>query len=167
MDLVSGNDFLSSGNDHQCILWRMEKETKVIYKGQDYAIDHVRSINQDKFISSSMDGSIYLYSSKKNKPLWKKSDAHNRWVTALDSLKQTDLVASAGGHPQDRCVKLWALEAETKSGMKQIQEASVEGIVSALQVTQSFLALAESDEHRLGRWITAKVRNRISIYPFY
>lgn len=46
VDCFNGNDFVTSANDHQVITWKTEKETKIIFKGHDYAIDRVRTINQ-------------------------------------------------------------------------------------------------------------------------
>jgi hypothetical protein len=46
IDHFNATDFVTSGNDHQAIVWKTEKETKIAYKGHEYAIDRVRSINQ-------------------------------------------------------------------------------------------------------------------------
>jgi WD40 repeat protein len=46
IDHFNSTDFVTSGNDHQAIVWKTEKETKIAYKGHEYAIDRVRSINQ-------------------------------------------------------------------------------------------------------------------------
>lgn len=62
IDSINDSDFVSSGGDHQSIVWKTEKEKQIIFTGHDYSIDRVRSINDDKFITASQDGSINLWS---------------------------------------------------------------------------------------------------------
>lgn len=82
------------------------------------------------------------------------------WISALDNIKQTNIVASAG---IDRVVKIWGVEGAGNelSLLKQVQ---VEGIVTDLKLTPELLAVTECDELRLGRWVTDKCRNKIKIF---
>lgn len=76
IDHFNANDFITCGNDHQAIIWKTEKQTKIVFKGHQYAIDRVRSVNQERFVTGSMDGSINLWYIKRNKPIFKNSQAH-------------------------------------------------------------------------------------------
>ena len=38
------------------------------------------------------------------------------------------------------------------------------GIITDIKLGNNFVAATECDEHRLGRWQTAKCRNRIKIF---
>lgn len=41
----------------------------------------------------------------------------------------------------------------------------MKGIVTDLKMKDDYLAVAECDELRLGRWITDKCRNKIKLFP--
>jgi len=40
------------------------------------------------------------------------------------------------------------------------------GIVTDIKLSNKELIATECDEHRLGRWITCKTRNKIKIFKF-
>lgn len=48
----------------------------MIFEGHDYAIDRIRAINDDKFITASQDGSVNIWSQKRKKPVYKHPKAH-------------------------------------------------------------------------------------------
>jgi WD40 repeat protein len=54
-----------------------------------------------------MDGSINLWYIKRNKPIFKNAEAHYGWISALDSLKQSNIFASGG---TDQTIKIWGIE---------------------------------------------------------
>ncbi len=119
IDCINDSDYLTSGYDRQVIAWKTERETKVVFKGHNYAIDRVRAINLERFITACQDGSIYLWSHKKTKPVFKFNDAHpGGWISALDNIKQSNIFATAG---IDHVVKLWGIEGES-SGLTLLRE---------------------------------------------
>ena len=63
----------------------------------------------------------------------------------------------------DRRVRVWGVEGDV-SGVSLLQELPVEGIVTDLRVSAGWLAVTECDELRLGRWVTAKTRNKIRVF---
>lgn len=71
----------------------------------------MRAINDDKFITACQDGSLFLWSQKKKKPLHRMKNAHESWIVALDSLNQTNIMASGGC---DQKIKLWSIVGEMK-----------------------------------------------------
>ena len=142
VDCFNANDFLTSGSDHQVIAWKTEKETKVIFKGHDYPIDRVRTINYERFVTACQDGSINLWHTRKIKPVFKLPAAHPKgWISAMDNLKQTNILATAG---IDRTVKLWGIEGESK-GLNLLKEIEVNGIVTDLKLREDLLAVTECD----------------------
>jgi WD40 repeat protein len=79
-----------------------------VFKGHDYAIDRVRAINLERFVTACQDGSVYLWNTKKIKPVFKYPLAHQKgWISALDNLKQTNIFATAG---IDHVIKIWGIE---------------------------------------------------------
>lgn len=84
----------------------------MIFEGHDYAIDRVRSINEEKFVSASQDGNLNLWSTKKKKPILKNPHSHDSWIVSLDCIKQSNVLASGGC---DGIVKIWAIGPEQRS----------------------------------------------------
>lgn len=64
-----------------------------------------------------MDGSINLWHTRRSKAVFKNADAHEGWICALDTLKQSNIMASGG---TDKTVKIWGIENEMK-GMTKIK----------------------------------------------
>lgn len=132
-----------------------------MFKGHDYAIDRVRTINQEKFVTACQDGSINLWFIKKTKPVFKLAGAHEKgWIGALDTIKQSNVFASGG---IDGVIKLWGIEGDLK-GLTCLKTIQMKGIVTDLKLTEDYLAATECDEHRLGRWVTGKCRNKVVVY---
>ena len=62
-----------------------------------------------------MDGSINLWHAKKVKPVFKNAEAHKGWICALDTLKQSNILASGG---TDNMIKIWSIDNEMKGMTK-------------------------------------------------
>jgi hypothetical protein len=45
-------------------------------------------------------------------------------------------------------------------------EIRAKGIVTDLKMREGEIVVASCDEHRLGRWITMRVRNQIEVFRF-
>ncbi|KAL1939064.1 hypothetical protein VTO73DRAFT_10324 [Trametes versicolor] len=110
------------------------------------SIECVAMIDESNFVSGGDSGSISLWSTQKKKPVYTKAVAHGmdlshvetedvamvrkpRWVTALASLRYSDLFASGSW---DGEVRLWKLDARLKS-FSPIGAISVRGVVNSLQ----------------------------------
>ena len=88
----------------------------------------MRSINEEKFITACQDGSVYLWSQRKKKPIYKNISAHDSWICSLSSLRQTNIFAT-GDTTQN--IKIWGINDEMK-GMKVLHEIKSAGIVTDL-----------------------------------
>ncbi|KAH9847000.1 WD40 repeat-like protein [Lenzites betulinus] len=110
------------------------------------SIDCVAMIDETTFVSGGDSGSIHLWSTQKKKPMFTQGVAHGidlahmdtedvamvrkpRWVTALASLRYSDLFASGSW---DGEVRLWKLDGKLKS-FALIGTISVLGVVNSLQ----------------------------------
>ncbi|KAI0633990.1 WD40 repeat-like protein [Trametes polyzona] len=110
------------------------------------SIECVAMIDETTFVSGGDSGSISLWSTQKKKPIYTQAVAHGmdlsqvetedvavvrkpRWVTALASLRYSDLFASGSW---DGEVRLWKLDAKLKS-FSPIGTISVRGVVNSLQ----------------------------------
>lgn len=90
------------------------------------------------------------------------ANAHNSWIGALDSVRQTNVFASGDC---DKSIKIWAIGPELKN-FNLIHEIQSKGIVTDLKLSEKELVATACDEHRLGRWITTRVRNQIQVFKF-
>ncbi|KAI8972418.1 WD40 repeat-like protein [Trametes punicea] len=110
------------------------------------SIECVAMIDETTFVSGGDSGSISLWSTQKKKPIFTQAVAHGmdvsheetedvamvrkpRWVTALASLRYSDLFASGSW---DGEIRLWKLDPKLKS-FSLIGTISVLGVVNSLQ----------------------------------
>lgn len=113
-------------------------------------------------MTGCQDGSLYLWSQKKKKQIFKNQTAHEGWVCSLSSLRQTNIVASGDSA---RKIKIWGINDEMK-GMTLLHEIESAGIVTDLSLRRNELVASVGDECRLGRWWSHRVRNQIEVYRF-
>ena len=93
-------------------------------------------------MTARQDGSVYLWHAKKSKPVFKLQRAHLKgWISALDTIKQSNIFATAG---IGRVVKIWGIEGDN-AGLKCLREVRVDGIVTDLKLTPEMLAVTECD----------------------
>lgn len=78
----------------------------MIFEGHDYAIDRVKSVNLEKFITACQDGSVYLWSTKRKKPVHKFVKAHDGWIGGLGVIPQSNYFATGA---IDKKVKIWKI----------------------------------------------------------
>lgn len=163
IDCINGSDFITSGRDQQVVVWKTEKQTQTIYNGHDYAIDRVRVINSEHFVTASQDGSVQLWATKKKKAIAKVAQAHgNNWIVSLGAIVNTDVFATGSYNGN---LNIYQIAPDLKS-FKMMVELPCPGIITDIKFQNNFLFAAQSDEHRLGRWITTKCKNQITVIPF-
>jgi ribosomal RNA-processing protein 9 len=127
------------------------------------AIDCVKFVNDEIFVSGAADGSLSLWNVDKKKPIHVVTYAHgvNQAILSIATLPYTDLVASGS---TDGYVRLWKIEA--LSSLREILTVAVCGFVNALSFSASgnYLIAGIGQEHRLGRWMKLKpVKNAVHI----
>ncbi|KAJ7677599.1 WD40 repeat-like protein [Mycena rosella] len=167
-----------------------EKTTKFV----EGSMECVAMIDETTFVSGGDSGSLCLWTTQKKKPVFTQALAHGfneaqsategviktpRWVTAVASLRYSDLIVS-GSWEGD--VRIWKLDAKLKS-FALIGTVRAPGVINSLQFfspPKEFFAEAEwarssepestakrkaggallvvglGQEHRLGRWLSLK-----------
>lgn len=87
----------SGGRDATIRLWKIPEESHLIYLTKGEAtIDLVKFIDEGHFLSAADNGTISLWALAKKKPTVSINDSHGQgnWVSAIASLRNTDLLAS-------------------------------------------------------------------------
>lgn len=86
-----------------------------------------------------MDGSINLWHTRRSKAVFKNVEAHDGWICALDTLKQTNVLASGG---TDNLIKIWGIDGDMK-GMTKLREISMKGIITDIKLFKNELIATE------------------------
>ncbi|KAI0640423.1 WD40-repeat-containing domain protein [Trametes meyenii] len=122
------------------------KESTTSESFMEGSIDCVAMIDETTFVSGGDSGSISLWSTQKKKPIFTQAVAHGmdlaqeetedmavvrkpRWITALASLRYSDLFASGSW---DGEVRLWKLDPKLK-GFSLVGTVAALGVVNSLQ----------------------------------
>nr|XP_037281754.1 LOW QUALITY PROTEIN: U3 small nucleolar RNA-interacting protein 2-like [Rhipicephalus microplus] len=160
----------AGSRDNTLRVWKIPEESQLVYQSHNCSVDCAKMINEQHFVSGADDGSLSLWSALKKKPTSVHHQAHGsqdgapRWITAVASLRCTDLIASGSWNGE---VKLWSSGDECKK-LKEVASIPVEGFVNALVFNSSgdVLVAAVGQEHRLGRWWKLKeARNCVIVLP--
>jgi ribosomal RNA-processing protein 9 len=123
LDMLSKPKLLSAGStDRTMHVFKVEQSSQLVFNGmQDcISIDTVSMINDDHYVSGQMDGSLYVWSNFKKKPVCIVKAAHGketengqgRWIVSVAALPYSDLVASGSS---DGKLKLWKVGENYKS----------------------------------------------------
>ncbi|KAJ7262330.1 WD40-repeat-containing domain protein [Mycena haematopus] len=169
------------------------KEREKVTKFIEGSMECVAMIDETTFVSGGDSGSLCLWTTQKKKPIFTQALSHGfnevhsategliqtpRWVTAVASLRYSDLIASGSweGH-----IRIWKLDAKLKS-FALVGTVPAPGVVNSLQLLSppnEFLSNAQwictpkstakrknngitllvaglGQEHRLGRWLSIK-----------
>jgi ribosomal RNA-processing protein 9 len=105
----------SGGYDSSIRLWKVAEESQLIFNGKGESIDCVRYLDENRFVSGSMDGSIGLWNSQKKRPSFVLQKAHGsdersdtaNWIISVATLPFSDVFASGSN---DGFVRVWKIE---------------------------------------------------------
>mmetsp|Transcript_32374 Transcript_32374/g.69339 ORF Transcript_32374/g.69339 Transcript_32374/m.69339 type:complete len:474 (-) Transcript_32374:64-1485(-) len=160
---------VTGGTDKTVRLWKMEKETHLMYSRHSYSVDAVTVADQDRFVSGSQDGCLHLWSPTSKKPLATAMLGPSNWISSLKAIRRSNVFFSGSIDGKLRCWRFArpadgeALEegaaaagaAAAAKGL-QLTEAlpavQTPGCVNGIAVGKKFIACAIGKEHRLGRW---------------
>ncbi|KAG2134111.1 WD40 repeat-like protein [Suillus clintonianus] len=171
------------------------------------SIECVALIDETTFVSGGDTGSICLWNTQKKKPVYTQTLCHGfhevqssteglvrtpRWITAVASLRYSDMFVSGSW---DGEVRLWKLDQKLRS-FSLVGSIPAPGVVNSLQllvlprgaldnapwrekeqrpptkspVQPALLVVGLGQEHRLGRWLSLKgegVTNATTVHIIY
>jgi ribosomal RNA-processing protein 9 len=182
---------LSSSLDRSIRSWKVEENAHLVFRGgHKAAIDTVKILNDEQFLSGSQDGKLCLWTYGKKSPIATVQAAHGlendstsssssssssshgnsnsttnrgtpRWITSLHTIKASD-IAITGSY--DGYIKLWSTQ---NNHLEAIQSIAMKGFVNGLYVSSRLIIAGCSREHRLGRWWNIKgAKDRLTIIRF-
>lgn len=134
-------------------VWKVEEGSQLVCraKPRNVSLDCITMINDKTYFSGSENGSLSLWSMHKKKPTYVCKEAHSgKWITAVASLRSTDLVATGSS---DGGLRLWKVDTGDHY-MEEMAHLGVPGFINGLAFGPSgrVLVAAIGREHRLGRW---------------
>lgn len=170
LDIYAKGRPVSSGVDKTVRLWKVEKDTHLMFSRHNYAVDAVCVVDQDRFVSGSQDGNVMLWGQTSKKPLATTSLGARQWITSLAAVRRGDVVFSGTATGSLRAWRLAKPEGATdKKGFEFVPALSaiqLPGIINQIAVGKRVLACALGKELKFGRWICEKSKkNGVAILP--
>jgi len=169
MDLYQKGRPLTGGMDKTVRLWKVDKDTHLMFNKHQYSVDAVSVIDHERFASGSQDGSLLIWSSTSKKPVASASMGNGVWVTALACIRRSSIVFSGtvNGKLQPWCIQRGASEGNKGLKLEKCADTiQLPGSINAMVVGRSVIACAVAYEHRLGRWFRGTdYKNGIVLIP--
>lgn len=168
MDLYYKGRPLTGSVDKTARLWKLDKDTHLMFSRHTYAVDAVAVLDFDRFVSGSQDGSLLLWSHTSKKPLAAASVGSGCWVTALGAIRRGNVAFSGS---VDGKLHTWRFPRngdEDKSLQWTPVGAPVQapGCINAIAVGRRLIACAVGKEHKFGRWFyNSRQRDGVMLVP--
>jgi len=175
MDIYHKQRPVTAGMDKTVRLWKVDKETHLMFSKHTYSVDAVAVLDHERFVSGSQDGNLFLWTHTSKKPIASASVGSKEWVTSLGAMKGCDVFFSgstAGNLRAWHVVPRTAAAEETdgKKGGVTLQEAcapvNIPGCLNGIAVGQRLVACAVGRDHKFGGWYFDKrAKNGILMVP--
>lgn len=170
LDILSSTTAISVSIDKTPIVWKIDKETQMVYQEQLFSLDCCAAVNSHNFVTGSQDGTLCMWNLAKKKPKVVVEDSvDSGWLSALASVYNGDVVVSGGRSGR---INFYKAEYDVIKDIKLKFAFSleVEGCVQALKFSSDhkYLAVVTGPESRLGRWfVLPKIKPSVQIYQLF
>jgi len=170
LDLYNKNRPVTGGADKTVRLWKIDKESHLMFNRHTQSVDAVTVCDQERFLSGSQDGNLFLWSHASKKPLASESVGTNTWFSAMRAVRRGNVVFGGTIDGQLRCWRFGRGSGEEEDRSLRLTVAApsvaLPGCVNAIAVGRRVLACAVGKEHRLGRWYHDKQqKNGLCLMP--
>ena len=171
MDAYSQDRLLSCGLDRQVIFWKVNEDSELVYKNEKHTTDTINVINNQYFITGSIDNSIDLWIMNKKRPFFTMENLHRNdsWILSTANVRNSDLFCSGS---YDGQIIFYKLNKDKKNFEIARRLDGFAGCINQMKFSnvrgQDFsslmLAVTHSKEERMGRWhVQPKVKDGITI----
>jgi ribosomal RNA-processing protein 9 len=166
---------ISVGRDRTARAWKIADDTHLVFRGggKMASPDCIRIIKEDWFLTGHQDGHLALWMTEKKHPIVSIDFAHGavgnvpRGITALGSLRGSDLAVSGSYDGYLRWWKLCMGQTRDTRGMQPLEETiPLHGHVNSIAIGPKarFCVVAVGQEPKMGRWNrVAGAKNRFGI----
>jgi ribosomal RNA-processing protein 9 len=141
----------------------------LLFRGPTHSIDALTQLSEENFITAGQDGHLQFWNIQKKKPLTTLKDVHtSRWITALGSVKLSDIAFSGSSdgflniykadltnlRPSSNNKRTVDISAQSLQRLNKIAAVPIKGFINSISIDSSakFAIAAIGCEHRLGRW---------------
>lgn len=166
LDSLAKERCISCSRDKTARVWKVVEETQLLFESPSRvtsSIDCVAFASDTRFVTGCQNGSIFLWSTSKRKPVAEIANAHDgSWVTAVSCLRKSDVVASGAGNGQLRFYR------SVEDTLSPLHTLALPGWLNAMKFSADgrFLAVAVGQEHRMGRWfLDTTAVNGLAVVP--
>lgn len=137
IDMIHRERCITASEDRTLRLWKIVEDSHLKYLGDESSLERVKLLTEETFVSGSQSGTLALWSATKKKPTARVKVAHGyegddkesstsstgaggassssrgapRWITALATIRMSDVVASGSF---DGYVRLWRASGDGK-----------------------------------------------------
>lgn len=171
LDSYSGNRMLSCGLDRHVIFWKVNEDSELLYKNEKHSSDTINVINNQFFVTSSIDNVIDLWIMNKKRPIFTMENCHrdSSWILSTANIRNSDLFCSGS---YDGQLNMYQLNKEKKNFSMIKTFDNMPGCLNNIKFSNvrgqdfnnTMLAVSHSKEERLGRWhVQPKVKDGITI----
>lgn len=177
MDIYVKGRPVTGSTDKTVRLWKVDKDTHLMFSKHTYSVDAVAALDHDRFVSGSQDGSLCVWSHASKKPLASASIGSKRWVTALGAIRGSDVVLSGSTDGQLRAWRISTADGkpdgkgqtDTKRALAMSEAAPMvqtSGCINAIAVGKRVVVCALGKEHKQGGWFfDKKTKNGVLVTP--
>ena len=153
------------------IFWKINEDSELIYKNERHTADTLNVINNQFFVTSSIDNCMDLWIMNKKRPIFTLENLHDKesWILSTANVRNSDLFCSGS---YDGNINFYRLNKNQKNFEVIKKYGGMAGCINNMRFSnvrgQDFsslmLAVSHSKEERLGRWhVQPKVKDGITI----
>jgi ribosomal RNA-processing protein 9 len=171
LDTYAQDRLLSCGLDRQVIFWKVNEDSELVYKNERHTTDTVNVINNQYFLTGSIDNCIDLWIMNKKRPIFTMENLHapSSWLLSTANVRNSDLFCSGS---YDGQLIMYKLNREKRNFEVARRLKGFSGCLNNMKFSnvrgQDFsnlmLAVSHSKEERTGRWhVQPHVKDGITI----
>lgn len=93
LDFYSKDRVVSSSIDRQCIFWKIDEDSELLYNSLHHSVDSIHVLNREFFYTTSIDNAVDLWIMNKKKPIYSLEGLHaeGSWILSSANVRDSDL----------------------------------------------------------------------------